>query len=105
MDILLMSKQCIIPVHSLVNTQSVLGEEVVNFTLVLKNVPIYFGGHAIQKDSVGQLSKSTKEAFYPSKPRQKSQVWGLRNGSLHVAMKPHGTMNDYEQKNQGFGKC
>ena len=56
-----------------------------------------------KKDTLVQLFKSKREALTALNPRRNHRYEALRS-SLYVATKPHNTMDDCQQKNQGFGK-
>ena len=88
LGILLMSKQFIIPARSLVNTQSVHRQVLVNLMLALKERPNIFRW----KHKSTQLSKSTKESFIT-----KVEITGMRlegSCSLYVATETHSTMEE-----------
>ena len=98
-----MSREFIIPVRSIVNihterTQGTACKLCVNLS---KRSNIFQWKY--KKDTLVQLFKSKREALTALNPRRNHRYKALRS-SLYVATKPHNTMDDCQQKNQGFGK-
>lgn len=98
-----MSREFIIPVRSIVNihTERTQGRACKLCVNLSKRSNIFQWKY--KKDTLVQLFKSKREALTALNPRRNHRYEALRS-SLYVATKPHNTMDDCQQENQGFGK-